>query len=422
MFLKKLMPITSFCAAERETLGDNREKSLVSQAPFDTCEVCVIVPVRNEAAAIEATLKALTHQVDLTGKPLAKNRYEVIVLANNCTDNSAQIALDFARSHESVIHVVEMTVEKNRAHVGWVRKLLMDEACRRLKSIGRESGIIASTDGDTRVADTWIAATMAEIKKGADGVGGRIVTCSQERNKLNKQTQLYYLRYLRYGYLTACLESLLDPDAEPLPRHHHHYGASMAITAQMYAKVGGLPPLPASEDVAFYHALMLVDARFRHSPSVRVTTSARVLGRASAGLSERLAQLNRIATDRQSVMVESAHVIQKRFCLRSRLRYLWQSRHLDRNCKELLLLSKQLDLSQEHLEEIIMRSPTFGLLVKQIVQYQKGNDKIERDCHKATIQKAIADLEFLTKRPSCSQPSLDSLPQIQPISLLAQPF
>jgi cellulose synthase/poly-beta-1,6-N-acetylglucosamine synthase-like glycosyltransferase len=138
---------------------------LVAQLPLISCRVCVIVPVRNEAENMRATLLALTNQVDLTGKPLKKNCYEIIVLANNCTDDSAEIVRHFARTHpDLMLHLLEKTIPSDRAHVGWVRKLLMDEAYRRFQLIGRDSGIIASTDGDTRVASTWIAATIAEIK------------------------------------------------------------------------------------------------------------------------------------------------------------------------------------------------------------------------------------------------------------------
>ena len=397
-------------------------KPLIARLPLASCEVCVIVPVRNEAEALEATLLALTNQVDLKGKPLAKNRYEIIVLANNCSDNSAEIARRFARTRSIILHVVEMTINGDRAHVGWVRKLLMDEAYRRLKSIGRNSGIIASTDGDTQVASTWIAATLAEIRNGADAVGGRIVTNSQERNKLDKNTRLYYLRHLRYGYLTARLENCLDPYSEPLRRHHHHYGASLAVTAQMYAKVGGLPPFPASEDVALYDALKRVDARFRHSPMVKVITSARVVGRAKAGLSDRLSRLNMTATHHQPVLVESAELIKERFCLRRRLRYIWRNMQQGVYSTELSVLARGLDLPADLLEETILRAATFGLLVEQIGQYQQNNYKLARNWQKVTIQQAIADLSFLIQQANCLEFSLNTLEQIEPISLVARPF
>lgn len=409
-------------------------KPLVSQLPLLSCEVCVIVPVRDEAQHLEATLSALTNQVDLTGKPFDKNRYEIIVLANNCTDNSAKIARDFARTHPNLLlHLVEMTIKSGRAHIGWVRKLLMDEACRRFKSIGRNLGVIASTDGDTQVSSTWIAATLAEIQNGADAVGGRIITNSRERNKLDKNTRLYYLRYQRYGYLTSQLEACLDPYFESLPRHHHHYGASFAVTAQMYARIGGLPPLRSSEDVALYNALMRIDARFRHSLQVRVITSARSIGRAEAGLSARFSKLNVIAQKHQPVLVESAELIKERFSLRRRLRCLWRNMQQSIEYSDkLLIAARQLSINVDLLEETILRSPTFGLLVERIGQLQRNNDRLNHSWQNVTIQQANADLQttidsisHLGKHSILEQSqylSLDALKQIEPIPLLSQPL
>ncbi|WP_319419378.1 glycosyltransferase [Pleurocapsa sp. FMAR1] len=414
---------------------------LISRSPLISCEVCVIVPVRDEADNIEATLLALTNQVDLTGKPLDKNRYEIIVLANNCTDNSAEVARRFARTYPSLIlHIVEMTIESDRAHIGWVRKLLMDEAYRRLKSIERDFGVIASTDGDTRVSSTWIAATLAEIKAGADAVGGRIITNSRERSKLDKTTRLYFLRYLRYGYLTSQLEAFLDPYFDPLPRHHHHYGASFAITARMYAKVGGLPPLPSSEDLALYNALMRVDACFRHSPTVRVVTSARDLGRAKAGLADRLSQLKTIGQQQQCLWVESALTTEARFRLRRQLRYLWHTTLTGKtSAVKMAIVAQKLGINKDLLTEIIWRSqamsiglsPSFGLVVEQIGQYQEQNaDLYSKYAQKVTIQQAIVDLQALINQTYIDRhhlrkqtnyySSLNSLEQIEPISLLPQ--
>ena len=402
---------------------DAHLKPLVNQPPLVSCEVCVIVPVRDEADNLEATLLALTNQIDLKGKQLDKNRYEIIVLVNNCSDNSAEVARRFAQTHPNlVIHIVEMTLNSDRAHIGWVRKLLMDEAYRRLKSIGRDLGIIASTDGDTRVSSTWLGATIAEIKAGADAVGGRIITDFQERSKLDLTTRLYFLRYLRYGCLTSQLEACLDPYFDSLPRHHYHYGASFAVTAQMYAQVGGLPPLRSSEDVALYEALRRVDARFCHSPKVKVITSARAIGRAKAGLADRLSQLKLMAQNHEPMLVESAQLLKARFCLRRRLRYLWQNRPDKASPAELLIIARKLNIAGDLLEETIVRSPTFGRLVEQIGDRQ-NNDKFACNWQKVPIQKAIADLATAIDKTHCPEYlSLDALEQVEPISLLAQSF
>lgn len=395
---------------------------LVSVPPLLNCEVCVIVPARNEAKNLEKTLFALANQIDLDGKPLDKDRYEIIVLANNCSDDSAEIARHFAAKNPSLaLHVVEMTLDSERAYIGWVRKVLMDEAYRRLKLLGRDRGIIASTDGDTHVSPTWITAILSEIQSGADAVGGRILSDRSERLALDKTTRLYFLRYVCYRYLTAQLEAYLDPNpCDPFPRHHQHFGASLAVTVEMYEKVGGLPPSRTPEDVAFYEALMNVDARFRHSPAVRVYTSARVIGRAQAGLSNRLAQLEQLGKKHQPMLVEPAFVLETRFRLRHQLRKLWQSTKVGEQLlpNTLTFLATRLGIDSHWLAQTIFFAPTFGLLVQQIGQHQQQMAIPE---HWVDIKVAIADLRAIINDRRCSS-SLNSLKQIEPILLLPQSF
>ena len=428
----QIASVNNSAVKARSIKYDTNFKPLVDRLPLLSCEICIIVPVRDEAENIEATLLALTNQVDLDGKPFDKNRYEIIVLANNCSDNSAQIARNFAKNQPNLmLHVVEMTIKSDRAYIGWVRKLLMDEAYRRLKSIGRNRGIIASTDGDTRVSPTWIAAILNQINSGIDAVGGRIITERQERWALDKSTRLYFLRYIGYEYLVAQLETSIDPDPfECFPRHHQHYGASLALTAEIYAKVGGLPPLHSSEDVALYEALKRVDARFCHSPQVKVTTSARAIGRAKAGLSDRLSQLKIMAQKNQPMLVESAQLVAARYSVRRELRYLWQKMQKGQQHPiKLTIVAQKLDISKDLLEEIILRSPTFGLVVEQIGYDRQDNDKLAHNWQKVTIQKAIADLRLMNQTNNNSQStpkqtnlSLDALKKIEPILLLPQPL
>ena len=417
-------------AAEADWLIYNRNlKPLVSQPPLLSCEVCVVVPVRNEAENLETTLQALTEQIDLEGKPFDHNRYEIIVLANNCSDDSANIARRFARTHPTLaLHVVELTLSSEQAYIGWVRKRLMDEAYRRLASLGRWSGIIASTDGDTQATPTWVAAIIDEMNRGADAVGGRIITNPEERAALDQVTRLYFLRYVGYRYLVAQLEALLDPTpGNPVPRHHQNFGASLAVTAQVYAQAGGVPPVRTPEDVAFHQTLERIDARFRHSPNVRVMTSARTIGRIKDGLAGRLTQLAALGHQRQPMLVESAQAVETRFRVRHQLRVLWQYSQNDR----LLLpdwvdvLADSLGIDSSWLADTIAVSPTFGLLVERIGKHQDNSNICS--WQKVDIQKAIADLRLKANTAS-SKPlytsvlALNSLKQIKPILLLPQPI
>jgi Glycosyl transferase family 2 len=377
-----------------QTVGDRRDRQLlIMTPPLPECELSAIVPVKDEAHNLGATLTALATQTDLHGRPLDCRRYEIIVLANNCSDRSAAIARQFAAAHpQLVLHVAELHLPSAKAYIGYVRKLLMDEAYRRLMSLGRRRGIVASTDGDTRVATTWVAATIHEIDSGVDAVGGRILTDRHSRHKLSPQARTWFLQEVGYRSSIAQMESHLDPDPhDPLPRHFQHYGASLAVTAEMYAKAGGLPAVRTPEDEAFYQALVRVDARFRHSPLVRVTTSARAAGRSPVGLAHQLSKWTQMSVG-TVVEVEPAAAIVARLGSRHKLRQFWhklwagyQVSHL-----ELAQLAARLGVSHNWLLAECDRSPTFGQLCECVTNYQQQH--CPPRWQPIDIQTAISDL------------------------------
>ncbi|MBC8123172.1 MAG: glycosyltransferase family 2 protein [Gemmatimonadaceae bacterium] len=332
----------------------------------------MIIPVRDEAKYLTATLEALAYQTHCSGQPFDRACYEIIVLANNCRDDSAEVVRRFASRHPTLaLHVVEMTLGSNEAYVGRVRQLLMDEGYHRLASLGRGRAVIASTDGDTRVAPTWIARILDEIAHGADAVGGRILSDDTDRMGLDPLTRSYYLRDMGYQYLVAELESRLDMDPyDQWPRHYQHFGASLALTAEMYARVGGLPAVRTPEDVALYHALRRFDARFRHSLQVRVTTSVRRKGRAHLGLAVRLSEWEAMGHQRQPVLVESPAALEAWLRLRSRLRKLWHTRDGQPRQGQVALVATQLRVAPEWLSEQLSLMQPFGLLLERVGQHR----------------------------------------------------
>ena len=290
------------------------------------CEAIVIVPARNEAETIQSTLRALAYQYDARGRPLDHTRYEVLLLCNNSTDASAYLARQFAMQHPSfALQVIEVTLAPANANVGYARRLLMNEACRRLRALGRPRGVICSTDGDTCVTPTWLAATLDAVQRGADAVGGRIQTSVAARKAMPPALRDCYLLDVAYQYFAAELEAMLDPDPhDPWPRHHQHFGASFAITAVMYERIGGLPRVPVFEDIALYRTLMQVDARVRHTLAVCVITSARRTGRAEGGMAVTLAGWEALGAVPPPLRVDNLPFLEARFRARRQLRILWQ--------------------------------------------------------------------------------------------------
>ena len=208
---------------------------------------------------------------------------------------------------------VSVTLGPREAHVGRARQLAMDAACARLLAAGRPDGLLLSTDADTEPAPDWIARTAAEVAAGADAVGGRALLRADERAALDPGVRRLYLLDLAYRRALEELRDLYAPDLhDPFPRHHHHFGASLAVTARAYAWVGGLPAVPSSEDVALADALVEAGARLRHSPSVRVRTSARSVGRAPGGLADVFRWWAEVVADGREPLVEPAADAERR--------------------------------------------------------------------------------------------------------------
>ncbi len=272
-----------------------------ASAPVAGLRVCVIVPARNEADNLTQTLSSLYQQKDGYGVPLKKHLYEVLLLVNNCTDDSVAIARQFQQHHPHfALHIADIHLAKDKANIGTVRRLLMDEACHRLKQSGCANGIIASTDGDTVVDEKWVYNIVREIEQGADAVGGRILT-----NTNNSPVRLWHLRNVMYRTLLARAEAIIDPcQHDPWPRHFQYFGANLAVTCKAYEQAGRLPEVPFLEDHAFYEALKMVDARIRRSNTVKVYTSDRQHGRVEIGFSEQLKTWSKQITKKESQVTE----------------------------------------------------------------------------------------------------------------------
>ncbi|MBW4517671.1 MAG: glycosyltransferase [Timaviella obliquedivisa GSE-PSE-MK23-08B] len=383
-------------------LSDRSVQPLVKVRPLSQCNICVIIPVRDEAETIESTLLALVHQVNFQGCPLDPDSYEVIVLANNCRDNSAAIARRFAEQYPTfVLHVVEIELPHAQAYIGRVRQLLMDEAYYRLVQLGHNRGLIASTDGDTRVAPNWIAATLEEIHRGADAVSGRLLTDRNDRALLDTHTRACYLRAVGYGYLSVELEAYIDPDPfDCLPRHHQHGGASLAVTAEMYAIAGGMPSVRTPEDVAFYQALVRVGARFCHSSQVRVFTSMRRQGRTDNGMANQLSQWTDLGQQHQPYLVESAAALETRWWGRKNLRSLWRCT-LDGfppKAQEIRAIANLLQVNALWLNQAMVKAGSFAELFMLVEQQQMQEGNWQKTWKPVEIKRAIADLRLRINR------------------------
>ena len=365
-------------SSDSSRLSVSKLPPLTPILPLSDCRVSVIIPVRNEADSLPAVIKALAYQVDGSGRALNPNRYEVLILANNCTDDTVETVEKLRDRYPRLqLQVIEVFIPTEIAHVGKARQMVMDEAYRRFSLIGLKNRIIASTDGDTEVASNWISCLIEEFDKGIDALGGRIITRRANTPGISTDISLYYLRRLAHAYFVAQIECCLDPQTHDCwPRHFQYCGANMAVSAEMYGKIGGMPLVRHEEDVALYRQLQRADAKIRHSLNVRVLTSARQTGRATGGLSELLETLSHASQSRQPVLVESPEITEARIMVR---RYLRQVRsaiqeepffNVKQYARTADLLANSLGLPTDQLRQAIESMPTFGELIATLCAYQ----------------------------------------------------
>lgn len=409
---------------QRDNPGDWSDYPLDIPHPRPGCRLTVVIPVRDERQHLPAALEALANQTDFAGLPINPSTYESLVLANNCRDDSAQIARAFARrNRQLMVHVSELTLPGSLAHVGAARRILMDQAYRRFREAGQGQGIIASTDGDTRVAQTWVAGMLAAFDEGADAVFGRILVDSDELACCGADTRSIHLRDVCYRSLVAELDALLDPVPwDPWPRHFQHFGPSIAVTTEIYQRAGCLPVRPWLEDVAFYEALVRADARIRHSPKVQVTTSARLSGRTEFGFAVQLAQWRALNGAGTPHLVESVAAIEHRSRARRQLRLLHANRDTQplANTNIIQHVADCFCVDPGWLQANLESSPTFGILLSRIETSPEHNERWRARWPLVDIRVAIAELRQTLGplRPHRGS-GVGTLEQIEPVEILA---
>lgn len=283
-----------------------------------TVKSSVVIPVKDEEEYILDTLYAFLGQVEINGEPLQRDTFEILVLANNCSDRSVGLIKNFQQQNPSLnLHLTEIELSYEQANIGYVRRILMDAACNRLEE--NNGGVILTTDADTVISEDWIAQNINEIEKGADAVGGRILLHENELSELDDLTRFYHFKDEKYQLLIADLEAkILEIHYDYFPRHHQHFNGSFAVTTDCYRKAGGIPNVKHLEDCAFFDRLQRIDAKVRHSFQVKVHTSARFIGRTEVGLAYQLNTWKNSQLQNFDYLVESAESILYRFFLKKK--------------------------------------------------------------------------------------------------------
>ena len=206
----------------------------------------VVVPARDEETLIGAALDAVAVAAAGVDLPV-----DVVVIADACTDRTAEVARDRGAQ----------VITREEANVGAARAAGASWAMQ----TGVDGLWLACTDADSEVPADWLVTHQQHAASGVDVLLGRIRLPDFEHER-------------HHGWITTYASA----------RDHVH-GANLGVRASSYAAVGGFRPLSAHEDVDLVQRLRRGGAQVAWTEASPVTTSARTVARAPAGVGTDLA-------------------------------------------------------------------------------------------------------------------------------------
>jgi hypothetical protein len=182
--------------------------------------IVVAIPVKDEVERIGNCLRALSQQSGIS-------RHQIVLLLNNCTDDTAVVVRNLTPNLAVPIHQFEVTLPPEQANAGYARRLAMQAA----EKFVAPQGVLLTTDADACVYPDWISANLLALRQGADAVAGCIEIDPAEAALIPPKLHEDDARECAYAALLDEIEARLDWDsADPWPRHSEHSGASIAVT------------------------------------------------------------------------------------------------------------------------------------------------------------------------------------------------
>jgi hypothetical protein len=249
------------------------------------------------------------------------------LLLNNCIDRTASIANDLSGRVPYQLYIRCHTFPASIVSAGNARRLAMQFAA----EIAGPDGILLTTDADAVVANDWIERNLLSLASGADLVCGRVSLDPVEAMRIPLRLHADDALEGELAELLDLIAATLDPDpADPWPRHTEAAGASLAVTVAAFNQAGGIPAMATGEDRAFVEALARVDAHIRHDPTINVTGSGRVYGRAPGGMADTIRRRMQRQDEFTDARLEPSVDAYRRLDFRRRALIAWYTRVTER--------------------------------------------------------------------------------------------
>jgi glycosyltransferase involved in cell wall biosynthesis len=240
-------------------------------------ESWIVVPASDEQDHIVEGLRAIEQAAAAAPGPV-----HVVVVDDGSTDQTAALATRTLARWPGRHTVLAGPAEG----VGWARRVGIEHALTAIAGGApgtaqdlAGTALVATTDADSRVDPAWLATMHRRLDEGHVVIAGdvHLHPATDERLVAARATRL------------AARLAALPTDERPAP-HPHFAGSSLGFRSDVLASLGALPTPVALEDEA-----ILLRCRERGVPVLRdhacvVVTSARLDGRAPAGLAAALTE------------------------------------------------------------------------------------------------------------------------------------
>jgi cellulose synthase/poly-beta-1,6-N-acetylglucosamine synthase-like glycosyltransferase len=219
--------------------------------------VAVVIPARNEQSTIECSIGSVQNALNR-----ARVDHWVVVVADDCTDRTAELA---RRVLEGTGEVIEVRVRS----AGAARREGANRVLRHWKHLHPSRIWLANTDADTCVNEDWIAVQLSYADEGVTAVAGIV------QLEAGGSAAAHEVHKTSYGL-----------SAEGT--HTHVHGANFSVRADAYEDAGGWSNLALAEDHCLWKRLRRRGWRVSSPVSSVVITSSRLKGRAQGGFADTL--------------------------------------------------------------------------------------------------------------------------------------
>ena len=256
----------------------------IALEPSKDLKIIVVIPSYNEKN-IQPTIDSLFLKQD----DFSFN-VEVIVLINNSESEIEEIkeqnlltlktlqnlSETYSKSNMHLIPVLIGDLDAKHAGVGWARKLGMDIATQRFRTINF-NGTIVGLDADTVVESNYLNSIYSFFSNNnfnAASIYFEHPITGDSFSDVHLEQIKYYELHLRY-YKNSLKYS-------NLPYSFHTIGSAFALTASAYARQGGMNRRKAGEDFYFINKLIKGEI-FGEINDTKVMPSPRVSNRVPFG-------------------------------------------------------------------------------------------------------------------------------------------